>query len=174
MTMDRWNAWLQVLASLGLIAGLVLVGVEIQQTRDLARIELRLEGILVFQEVEIAMLGENPAEAWAKSILAPESLSPTELKILDSYLVHAVNQWRRTLFLETEGLLEVGATQRTVHGNAWFYFGNAFAKQWWRTMLDHPGGWEPDFLRMVDAEVDALDDRRNARWIEELTSTADR
>jgi hypothetical protein len=29
MKQDRWNSWLQILANLGLIAGLVLVAVEI-------------------------------------------------------------------------------------------------------------------------------------------------
>lgn len=169
MTMDRWNAWLQVLASLGLIAGLGLVAVEIQQTRDLTRLELRLDTLSTFQEVEIAMLGESPAEAWAKSILAPESLSATELKIVDSYLIHTLNLWRRTLLLETEGLLEPGATQRVVRGNAFFYFGNSFAKEWWRTM-SKDGFWPPEFKRIVDAEVDGVDERQNARWIDQLVS----
>ncbi len=87
MKADRWSAWLPIVANLGLIGGLVLVAVQIQQTRDLARLQLQLEGTLAFQQIEIAMLGDRPAEAWAKSIRAPESLSPTELKIIDSWLI---------------------------------------------------------------------------------------
>ena len=71
MNENRWNAWLQIVASLGLIGGLVLVAVQIQQTRNLARVQLQIEATLVFQQVEIAMLGENPAEAWARSIRDP-------------------------------------------------------------------------------------------------------
>ena len=63
MKADRWNAWLQIVANLGLIGGLVLVAVQIQQTRDLARLQLHFDRELAFQEVEIAMLGESPAEA---------------------------------------------------------------------------------------------------------------
>ncbi len=167
MKADRWNAWLQIVANLGLIGGLVLVAVQIQQTRDLARLQLQLEGTLAFQQVEIAMLGESPAEAWAKSIRHPESLSPAELKIVDSYLIHEVNQWRRTAFMEAEGLAEPGATERVVRKNAWFYFSNSFAKRWWRT-LKRDGGWEPEFERIVDTELASLDDTQNARWIDEM------
>ena len=167
MKADRWNAWLQIVANLGLIGGLVLVAVQIQQTRDLARLQLQLEGTLAFQQIEIAMLGESPAEAWAKSIRDPESLSPTELKIIDSWLIHEVNQWRRTAFMEAEGLAEPGATERVVRENAWFYFGNSFAKRWWRA-IKRDGGWEPEFARIVDTELAALDDTQNARWIDEM------
>jgi hypothetical protein len=168
---DRLSGWLQIVANLGLIAGLVLVAVEIQQTRDLARVQLQVEGTLAFQQVEIAMLGESPAEAWARSILDPDSLSPMEVKIVDSWLIHQVNQWRRTAFMEAEGLAEPGATERKVRENAWFYFGNPFAKRWWRT-IKRDGGWEPAFARIVDSQLAALEDTQNARWIEEMLSGA--
>ena len=172
MKADRWSTWLQILANLGLIVGLVLVAVEIQQTRDLARLQLQLEGTLAFQQVEIAMLGESPAEVWAKSILDPQSLSPAELKIIDSDLIHEINQWRRTSLMEAEGLAEPGATQRVARNNAWFYFGNPFAKQWWHT-VKRDGGWDdPGFVLIVDTELAALDDDQNARWIHEMLDRA--
>ena len=171
MNVNRWDAWLQIVASLGLIGGLVLVAVQIRQTRNLARLQLQIEGTLAFQQVEIAMLGENPAEAWARSIRDPESLSPADVKIVDSYLIHEVNQWRRTAFREAEGLAEQGATERLVRENAWFYFGNPFAKRWWLTMK-RDGGWDPEFVRIVDAALAALDDTQNASWIEEMLGGA--
>ena len=139
MNVDRWNAWLQ----------------------------LQLEGTQAFQQVEIAMLGERPAKAWARAIRNPESLSAEEVKIVDSWLIHEINQWRRTAFMEAEGLAEPGATEQVVHENAWFYFGNPFAKRWWRAMK-RDGGWDPEFARIVDTELAALDDTQNARWIEEM------
>ncbi len=167
MKVDQWSAWLQIVASLGLIAGLVLVAIEIQQTRDLARAQMQLEGTLAFQEVEIAMLGENAAEAWARSIQSPASLSPADLKVVDSWLIHQVNQWRRTALMEAEGLAEPGATARKVHKNAWFYFSNPFAKRWWHT-ITRDGGWDPEFEGIVDAELAALDETLNRRWIDEM------
>ncbi len=164
---DRWNARLQVAANLGLIAGLLLVAVQIQQTRDLTRLQLHLEGTLAFQQVEIAMMGESPAVAWAKPIQNPESLSPTEVKIVDSWLIHQVNQWHRTSLMEAEGLAKPGATERHARENAWFYFANPFAKRWWRT-IKRDGGWDPEFARIVDTELAALDDTQNAKWIDEM------
>jgi hypothetical protein len=102
---------------------------------------VQLEGTLAFQQVEIAMLGENAAQAWARSIQDPDSLSPADLKVVDSWLIHEVNQWRRTDLMESEGLAEPGATARAVRQNAWFYFSNPFAKRWWHTMK-RDGGWD--------------------------------
>ena len=74
--------------------------------------------------------------------------------------------------MEAEGLDEQGATEREVHENAWFYFGNPFAKRWWLTMK-RDGGWDPEFVRIVDAELAALDDTQNASWIEEMLGGAE-
>ncbi len=73
---DRWNAWLQIAANLGLIGGLVLVAVQIQQTRDLARLQLQLE--------------------WAASNQAPKPLIPHNLLAPPAGLepaTHGLGNW---------------------------------------------------------------------------------
>ncbi len=84
MDSDRLNRWLQLIASFGLLVGIVLVIVQIQQASDLARAQLRSDIEFADQQQELSMLGENPAEAWAKSILAPQTLSPGEVKIIEN------------------------------------------------------------------------------------------
>ena len=69
--------------------------------------------------------------------------------------------------MEAAGLAEPGATERHAHENAWFYFGNRFAKRWWRS-AKRDGGWEPEFVRIVDTELAALNDAQNAGWIDEM------
>ena len=71
MRSERFTVWLQTLSNLGLIGGLVLLAVQIQQTRDLTRLQMRLDRLGSFQQMEQALLGEDPATAWAKSIRDP-------------------------------------------------------------------------------------------------------
>ena len=51
-------------------------------------------------------------------------------------------------------------------------FGNPFAKRWW-SVMKRDGGWDPEFARIVDTELAALDDTQNARWIEEMQGGAE-
>ena len=172
MQSKRSTTWLQILSNLALIGGLVLVAVQVQQTRDLTRLQMRLELLGSFQQLEQGMLGEDPSVAWAKSIRDPSSLSDAEVKVVDSYLVSQLNQWNRLVSMEEAGLVEIGALERSIRSDTWFYFGNPFARRWWRSMRDH-GEWDPDLVRLLDAEISRIDDDINERWLNDLRSAGD-
>ena len=170
MKLERFNAWLQVGASLGLIAGLLLLAVEIQQTRDLTRLQMRLERDDALQQTELAMLGEEPAVAWAKSIRDPSSLSDAEAKVVDSNLVNLLLLYTRTARMEEAGLTDLSELERTIRSSAWLYFGNPFARRWWRNDRKM-GGWDPDIVRILDEEIARLDSGSSERWLNGLLST---
>ena len=170
MKLERINAWLQVGASLGLIAGLLLLAVEIQQTRDLTRLQMRLERDDALQQIELAMLGEEPAVAWAKSIRDPSSLSDAEAKAVDSYLVNLMFLYTRFARMEEAGLTDVAELERTIRSSAWLYFGNPFAKRWWRNDREM-GGWNPEIVRILDEEIARLDSGSSEQWLNRLLST---
>ncbi len=170
MKLERFNAWLQVGASLGLIAGLLLLAVEIQQTRDLTRLQMRLDRDDALQQTELAMLGEEPAVAWAKSIRDPSSLSDAEAKVVDSYLVNLLLLYTRTARMEEAGLTDLSQLERTIRSSAWLYFGNPFARRWWRNDREM-GGWDPDIVRILDEEIARLDSGNSERWLNDLLST---
>ena len=164
MTSSRLSNSLQIASNLGIIAGLVLVAMQIQQTRDLTTLQFQLEATGSFQQMEQVMMGQEPATAWAKSIQAPDELSAAEIKIVDSFLINHVNAWTRTHLMENAGLVPPGATRAAMRANVWFYFGNPFARQWWRTMAEY-GDWEPTFRALMDEEIERADSDFNARWL---------
>ena len=170
MKLERFNAWVQVGASLGLIAGLLLLAVEIQQTRDLTRLQMRLERDDALAQTELAMLGEEPAVAWAKSIRDPSSLSDAEAKVVDSYLVNLLLLYTRTARMEEAGLTDLSQLERTIRSSAWLYFGNPVARRWWRNDRKM-GGWDPDIVRILDEEIARLDSGSSERWLNDLLST---
>ena len=172
MKSGRFNAWLQIASNLGLIGGLVLVAVQIQQTRDLTRLQMRLERLGSFQQMELGMLGDEPSVAWGKSIREPSSLSDAEVKVVDSYLINELNHWNRLVAMEEAGLVEPGALEDSVRHDAWFYFGNAFARRWWRSMRD-AGEWDPELVRLLDAQIAGLDQDSTERWLDDMRSAAD-
>ena len=60
MRSERFTVWLPTLSNLGLIGGLVLLALQIQQTRDLTRLQMRLDRLGSFQQMEQAMLRRRP------------------------------------------------------------------------------------------------------------------
>ena len=172
MKSERFNAWLQIASNLGLIGGLVLVAVQIQQTRDLTLLQMRLERLGSFQQTEVGMLGDDPSVAWAKSIREPGSLSDAEVKVVDSYLINQLNHWNRLVVMEEAGLVELGALEDSVRRDAWFYFGNSFARRWWRSMRD-TGEWDSEFARLLDAQIARLDQDTSEHWLNDMRSATD-
>jgi hypothetical protein len=119
------------------------------------------------------MLGENPAEAWAKSILAPGSLSPAEVKIMDSWLYSHLSFWRRLEMLEEEGILESGHTEASLRSGVQVYFSNSFAQRWWdiERNSDYYGA---DFRRTVDVAVSELSEDFGRRLLDGVEQRAEK
>ena len=91
--------WLQVFANIGIVLRLVLVGVQIKQSSDLARIELLYEESHRFVEFETMVVGENGAAVWAKSLEQSENLTLEEVRIMESLLRNSWPSFRRPWIL---------------------------------------------------------------------------
>jgi hypothetical protein len=55
--------WLQILANLGLIAGLVLVAVQIKQNTDTTKAQMISDGLAHYSNLFLAVAGEKAATA---------------------------------------------------------------------------------------------------------------
>ncbi len=130
MDAGKMGNWLQVGANLGIILGLVLVGFQLKQNTDLLRVQLLYEESQSFINHERQMMGDNPAEAWAKALENPEGLSPAEFRVMDAYLYAMSEQWRASHRLRELGILNDEWKDRLVE-EASFYLGNPFGRAWW-------------------------------------------
>ena len=97
MDFEKLNKWLQVSANIGIVLGLVLVGIQLRQNSDLARIQLLYEESNRAIDLETAVVGEQSAAVWAKSIEAPEDLTLAEIRIMEALLWSFVEQLRRVI-----------------------------------------------------------------------------
>ena len=94
MKLDKLNQWLMLLSHLGILAGLILVGMQINQETDLTRIQIFSDATNARIQMHEAMLGDNPAPIVMTSPTNPEDLSLEELGVVDAYFLTAVNEAR--------------------------------------------------------------------------------
>ena len=119
---------LQIIANVGVLAGLLLLVYELNQTRELSQAQFEIDRDTGFQTSEIPMLGSNLSVAWEKSIFDPDSLSVSEIRSLDSFYAIQISRLNNTWDLEQRGILPSGRTAYQMDLNVPFYFGNAFSQ----------------------------------------------
>ena len=152
---QKLGDWLQIGASIGVIAGLVLVAVEMRQNSQLVRMQLIQEETNSYIAGEMSIAGDNFAESFQKMLKEPENLSISEMRVIDAdYWGHTMYRWVGAYKLYEEGLYEAEAWQSMVDLDASFMFGNPYGRAWWdsnRTNVLIPKA-------MVDYIDDALKD----------------
>jgi len=147
MNSQKVANWVQVSANIGILLGLALVFLQIQQNTDILKTQMLFEESHRTVEAEYVMIGENGAEAWAKAITAPNELTLTEQRIIEGYLWGAVEQWRYTYTLSQQGLLAEQWKNR-VNVEVGYFLANPYGRAWWKNISD-PGTQFTDELRAV-------------------------
>ena len=158
MKADGVNRWLTLAANLAVLIGICFLYVELRQNSELTRLQFGEDIRASFQELELAMFDEKAAEAWKKSVFDPASLTLSEIRILDGYYGTVMLMARRIWTLEDAGLLPVGATEQNFRSVVDYFFGNEFAKAWWR----YEGStWTPEMVRIVGPIIEEVDENVN-------------
>ena len=104
MNLDKLNQWLLLVSHLGILGGLVLVGLQLRQETEIARVQLFSEVTSSRIDMASDVLGENPAPTIAKSLTEPGALTLPELFVMDAYLIRGLNEVRRTQVLKRVGM----------------------------------------------------------------------
>ncbi len=168
--MGKLGQWLQVSANIGILAGLILVGLQINQNTELMRLSFYSTEEDGYLTMGATMSGETLAAAWAKAIEEPESLTTAEMVQLEGYLQNVWVQIGRRDYLYEEGLYEVSAESNIVWA-AERIFGNTFARAWWLEKSKNVVG-ERDHLRnAMDQAIAALDDNAQAQKFDNIRRT---
>ena len=128
MEIGKLNNWLQVSANIGIVLGLVLVGVQLRQNSELARIQLLNDESQRVVEFELELVGEHGASVWAKSIEDPENLTLEEVRIMEALLWSFIENLRGTYRLAQLGLLE---------DSDWRSFVNIYRQGGLQALRDH-------------------------------------
>ena len=164
MNFEKLNKWLQVSANIGIVLGLVLVGFQLKQNSELARIQLLYEESNRAIDLESQVVGEQAADVWAKSIQSPEDLTLAEIRIMEALLWSFMEQLRGTYRLAELGLLSDEDWLTRAEGEVTFYLSDPYSRAWWKNYSIGNSNLPEDVRTVVD-QVIASDNSSSRDYI---------
>lgn len=164
MNSGRLNDWLQVAANVGIVAGLVLVGVQLKQNSDLLKTQMMYEESNRAIDIETKVVGENGAEIWAKSITDPENLSVAEQRVIEALLWSYTEQLRATRMLAQLGLLNDEDWRQRVEADSAFYLANNYGRAWWAN-YSAGGDFPDDLVAAINERLSRVDTNFTGKYL---------
>jgi len=136
---------------LSVLAGVGFVIWELEQQRELLRLEMFSEGTITNREISMSGAGENPAVVLAKACESTESLTTEDLITLNFFYGETIETINRMRLLEN-GLYPENAWEgNLLVGRFSFIFSTAAGRAWWESF-----GVDPDVREPVDAYLATL------------------
>ena len=130
MESSKLGFWLQVGGNIGILLGLVFVGVQLYQDRQLKRAEFIHANFIDAAETQRWIGGESPTEALVKVVdrEPPVELSDAELAIVVARLDIQFSAWERNSWMERLGVFEGGWREGIGLGIS--YFQTPLGRRW--------------------------------------------
>ena len=150
MNSDKLGRWLTLAANFGVIAGLILVAIQINQNTEITKAQIANDYYLADMALELAMMGENPAESFNKAVYAPDEITREDAAVLDRYFNYGMVQIHRLQKMDELGMAYEGWRER-VNYLEW-HFGNEVGRRWWNEVKeDYPAEFR-DYVEKILAE----------------------
>jgi uncharacterized membrane-anchored protein YhcB (DUF1043 family) len=160
---DRANAWFTLFANVGILVGLVLVAIELNQNTNQLRLQLTFQANQKIFENNRELIGSNPTPTIAKSITNPENLTYEEYLTASAYVLNMLNEWEDRYFIFEAGLISETDWKDHIDENISWTLGNRFAQKTWQITKSC---FEIKFAQYVDQALVNIDD--NATYNEWL------
>jgi hypothetical protein len=155
MDTDKVNRGLTLGANVGVLAGLILVAFQIHQNTEITKAQITNDYYLADMQLELAMMGDNPATSWTKAIYTPNDLTNVDAAVVDRYFNYGLVQIQRLQKMHELGLADDDWENRI--GYLGWHFGNEVGRRWWAYSKE---GFPNDFIETVD-EVLAIGEHRD-------------
>lgn len=168
MEIADWKSLLELVATIGLIAGLVLVAVQIHQNSVLVRAELSSNRYDAWIEIDSARRNENFSKVLSRAIEEPINLSLADMIAMEGYLLNFLAQLDREYVLAQLKSFP-SDPNKTVKENVELYMGNRFAQAWWSVQKSDKL-WSKQMIEAIDSEIGKLSDTRDAEYYERIKS----
>ena len=167
MKSEKVGRLLTLAGNIGVIAGLVLVAIQIHQNTEITRAQIANDYFLADMSLELAMMGEDPAVALAKAVYEPDVLTRPDAVVLDRYFNYGLVQLHRFQEMEELGMAPENWEKRV--GYLRWHLGNEIGRRWWREVKD---SYPEDFRQRVDEILESGQYASNRRMIDALLSEA--
>jgi hypothetical protein len=155
-TTDRIARWLTLGANIGVVLGLVMLIVEIQQNEALTRVATEGSMNELMAETEFHVGQPDQSAAWVRSYMTPEMMTDVDIRMNEAVLVSMLMQWDYAFQMERAGLRTRSEVERLIRNTAPFYFGTRFGKRWFAAQ---ESGWQgTDMFEVAQPIVAAVDE----------------
>ena len=155
------QSWITLVTNIGVLTGLVLVAMELNQNTDQLSLELEWQINHRMYQNNRDLLGDNPTPIFAKSVTSPEDLTYEEFQVAAAMAFNFLGVWEDRFFLYQEGLLSEQEWKDFVDDDISFTMGYPFARELWRTSK---GLFEPEFVQYVDKILPGVNSNANYQW----------
>ena len=142
MDNNRLFNWSQLIAAIAVVFGLGLVVWELQQAREIARVEQHMARFAVYDEGIRHMMGENAAQSLAKACDSPDDLTTEDMIVLGHYYNVVLNRFRSALGAAELSDDLTSSDWRQWHGNFHIIFATEYGRWWWSHQ-----SWEPEIMQ---------------------------
>jgi len=149
MKFDMLNKWLTLIANFGMIAGLVLVAMQMNFNARAINLQNAIEVNRDLNAGELALMGDSAFAAWTAGALHPEELTEEQFVQLWAYLQNAVLAGQNSWLAYNEGLTSQSSwahTRRLVATYLTFRVGSV----WWS---EYKAAFQPEFVEAIDGEL---------------------
>lgn len=168
MNMTSVNPWLNFLANVGVIAGLVLVAVQINQNSEITKAQIANDYFLADMNLELAMMGDDPASSWVKAVYAPAEIDQLDAAILDRYFNYGVVQILRLREMHELDLAPDDWQERMDYLS--WHLGNEIGRRWWNATKSD---WPADMVQQVDSLLDNGNAAANRDLLDAILATSE-
>jgi len=123
--------WFQIVASISVLAGLLLVGYELNRNEGINVGNLSYQSMENVQNYNLVVVGENPIGSLTKACLSPEGLSEEDYFVLDALYSFRTADIRKLEILRLRGDYDISSSidgvarhhaaeiASTIAGRAW-------------------------------------------------------
>ena len=154
MKREEISDWIQILATIGVVAGLLLVALELRQNSNLARADMNSQAGLAAQSIQSALRDREFAVVFRKSIEQPHELELEEKLMMHGYYRDLVGLLSRELIMIARGVFnddsKYVAAQIVRDG-----LGTEFGRAWW---AQNKLGYFPSLVAAIDEALERADE----------------
>ena len=166
MQESRPDAWLQILASLGVFLGLLLVGFELRELNRFASSEESLTVSDYFFEYSMSEYQSDLYELLLKSAEKPDEMTSADIMKLSSYMTMQVSlyeQWFNANGMDTMHRDSLDSLRENTN----FYFGSKFGRAWF---AENMNAMRPEIAEAISGELAATPEWTVPQYIENIKS----
>ena len=155
MSRTESRDWLVIIGNFSVVAGLILVAFQINQSAFLVRAEIGSNSYNRLVENDRVTVDQSFAEVWAKSLEQPENLTISEMIQLEGYLNSLINSLEGDEWLYDIGIFE-GTNEDLLSYTSGIISSNRFAMSWWTETRPEHQKYQPVLVEKIDRQISGV------------------